>query len=58
LTVGKHYEVLISRQVIQERNLPGHMQALTERPIFKPKKGKWWPGEDNLAWHRKERYRR
>jgi len=34
------------------------MQALTDRPIFKPKEENFWPGEENLAWHRKERYRR
>jgi len=37
---------------------PDHMLALTEKPLFKPKEEKLWPGEENPAWHRKERYRR
>ena len=58
MSVGKAYEVLISRSVRIEKNILGHILTLTDRPIFKPDKQKFWPTQDNLAWHRKEKFLR
>ncbi|MDW7773767.1 MAG: HNH endonuclease [Desulfobulbaceae bacterium] len=52
--VGKHYEVLISKQVKREPNFPGHMLTLSDRPIFKPAKFDYWPAQEKLERHRKK----
>ena len=56
--VGKEYEVMVSKTVRQDRNFPGHMLTLADRPIFRPGKSSFWPDQENLKWHRKERFRR
>ena len=43
MSVGKDYEVLISKSVRTEKNILGHTLTLMDRPIFKPKKEKFWP---------------
>jgi putative restriction endonuclease len=55
--VGKTYEVLVSRRVQVEANLPGHMLSLNERRIVTPEQEVFWPAQANLAVHRKECYR-
>ena len=55
MSVGKEYEVLISKSVRIEKNILGHMLTLMDRPIFMPKKEKFWPDQKNLTWHRKEK---
>ncbi len=52
MSVGEKYEVLVSKYVNKERNFPGHMLTLSDRSIFKPEEGKFWPGMDTLEWHR------
>jgi putative restriction endonuclease len=54
MAVGKDYEVLISKRASHESNLPGHMLTLSDRPIFRPIKQSFWPGQDNIEWHRKK----
>ncbi|MFC1857661.1 HNH endonuclease [Thermodesulfobacteriota bacterium] len=54
MSIGKDYEVLISRSVRTEKNILGHTLTLMDRPIFKPRKEKFWPTQDNLTWHRKQ----
>ncbi|MFC1829726.1 HNH endonuclease [Thermodesulfobacteriota bacterium] len=56
MSVGKEYEVLVSKRVSIEKNILGHMLTLMDRPIFLPKKEKFWPDQSNLTWHRKEKY--
>jgi putative restriction endonuclease len=56
--VGKKYEVLVSSQVKKEHNLPGHMLALTDRPMFRPEEARFWPDQGSCGWHRKEVFRR
>jgi hypothetical protein len=34
--VGKDYEVLVSKRVQVEKNLPGHILTLSDRSIFTP----------------------
>jgi hypothetical protein len=40
MTVGKEYEVKVSKTIRQDNNLPGHLLSLSERPIFKPGQSK------------------
>ena len=56
MSVGKDYEMLISKSVRTEKNILGHTLTLMDRPIFMPKKEKFWPDQKNLTWHRKEKY--
>jgi len=58
MSVGKEYEVLISKTVRTDRNILGHTLTLLDRPIFKPKQERFWPDQKNLKWHRKEKYLR
>jgi len=53
MSVGKDYEVLVSKRVQVEKNLPGHILTLSDRSIFTPDEKKFWPEQDNLHWHRK-----
>jgi putative restriction endonuclease len=56
MSVGDQYEVLVSRRVRIERNMPGHILTLSDRPIFKPGEDHFHPSHENLAWHRKIRF--
>jgi putative restriction endonuclease len=58
MSVGKEYEVLVSKRVSIEKNYPGHILTLTDRPIFTPEEEKFYPAQDNLHWHRKNLFRR
>ncbi len=58
MSVGKEYEVLVSKRVQVEKNLPGHILTLSDRNIFTPEEHKFWPAQDNLHWHRKHLFRR
>ncbi len=53
MSVGRNYEVLVSKRVQSDRNIPGHIQTLMDRPIFKPEKEQFWPAQENLRRHRK-----
>ncbi|MGB2930487.1 MAG: HNH endonuclease, partial [Desulfobacterales bacterium] len=56
MSVGKKYEVLVSKRVVVEKNYPGHILTLTDRPIFRPEKESFWPAQDNLNWHRRNTF--
>ncbi len=56
--VGKDYEVLISKQVNNEPNFPGHMLTLSDRTIFRPTKQSFWPAQEKIEWHRKEVFKK
>ncbi len=56
MSVGKEYEVLVSKHVKRESNFPGHMLTLSDRSIFTPKKEQYWPAQENLEWHREKVY--
>jgi len=58
MSVGKEYEVLVSKRVSIEKNYPGHILTLTDRPIFTPEQKSFWPAQDNLHWHRKNLFKR
>jgi predicted restriction endonuclease len=48
MSVGASYEVLVSRRIRMDQNMPGHMLTLVDRPIFHPAKEPLWPAQDNL----------
>ena len=54
--VGQEYEVLVSKRVRTDQNMPGHMLTLVDRPIFRPKEQPFWPGQENLDHHRRNTY--
>jgi putative restriction endonuclease len=56
MSVGKEYEVLVSARVRRDQNMPGHILTLTDRQIFKPNDQVFWPGQDNLSYHRKRKF--
>ncbi len=58
MSVGKKYEVLVSKRIMVEQNYPGHILTLTDRPIFTPEQENFWPAQDNLQWHRRNAFRR
>ena len=58
MSVGKKYEVLVSKRVIKEQNYPGHILTLTDRPIFTPEQENFWPAQDNFHWHRRNTFRK
>ena len=57
MSVDKQYHVLVSPVVRSDSNLPGHIMTLSDRPMFRPTESRHWPGQENFAWHRKERFR-
>lgn len=57
MAVGSEYQVVVSRTVKQDPNLPGHILTLSDRPIFRPPESKHWPAQENFQWHRKQRFR-
>jgi putative restriction endonuclease len=57
MSVGNGYEVLVSRRVQVEQNLPGHILTLRDRLIFTPSENIYRPAQENLDWHRKEYFR-
>jgi len=58
MSVGQKYEVLVSKRVQVEKNYPGHILTLTDRPIFTPDEKKFCPAQDNLGWHRRNTFRK
>ncbi|MEJ2725529.1 MAG: HNH endonuclease [Deltaproteobacteria bacterium] len=58
MSVGTKYEVLVSRKIQVEQNLPGHILTLRDRPIFTPAENHYWPSQDNLDDHRTKRFLR
>ncbi|MFO7614928.1 MAG: hypothetical protein R6W71_09845 [Bacteroidales bacterium] len=58
MSVGVKYEVLVSRRVQTEQNLPGHILTLRDRPIFTPNEDQYWPAQDKLGHHRTKRFLR
>jgi len=56
MSVGDKYEVLVSRRVQIEQNLPGHILTLRDRHIFTPTEDQYWPAQDNFDYHRKRKF--
>ncbi|MFC1495331.1 HNH endonuclease [Thermodesulfobacteriota bacterium] len=58
MSVNLQYEVLVSRSVQTEQNLPGHVLTLKDRSIFKPSETRYKPAQENFEWHRRKSFRR
>ncbi len=58
MSVGASYEVLVSKRVRMDQNMPGHMLTPAASPIFRPAKEPFWPAQDNLDWHRRNFFRK
>lgn len=56
MSVDADYDVLVSSRVSLEQNLPGHILTLRDRAIIKPTEKYFWPGQDNFAQHRNEKF--
>lgn len=56
MSVDHNYHVMISPAVKNDPNLPGHVLTLVDRPMFKPPSSRYWPDQENLSWHRKEKF--
>lgn len=56
MSISSKYEVLVSKKVRVDENIPGHMLTLADRPIFRPEEQIYWPGKNNLEWHRKKKF--
>ncbi len=56
MSVDHNYHVMISPTVKNDPNLPGHMLTLLDRPVFRPSESRFWPDQDNLSWHRREKF--
>jgi len=56
MSVGVKFEVLVSRRVQIEKNLPGHILTFRDRQIFTPTETRYWPAQDNLDYHRRKRF--
>jgi len=52
MSVGKAYEVLVSKRVQFENNIPAHILPLADRQIFTPEEDTFWPAQENLHVHR------
>lgn len=57
MSVGLVYEVMVSRRVRMDQNMPGHMLTLADRPIFRPSEEHFWPAQENLNWHRRNAFK-
>ena len=58
MSVGVKYEVLVSKRVQIEQNLPGHVLTLRDRHIFTPNEDQYWPTQENLDYHRSKTFLR
>lgn len=57
MSVDNEYHVLVSHSIKRDPNLPGHMMTLSNRPMIRPPERRFWPAQDNLKWHRGQRFR-
>jgi putative restriction endonuclease len=52
--VSEDYNVITSRQIAADHNVPGFLLTLSGRGIIPPADGELWPAQDYLEWHRRE----
>jgi putative restriction endonuclease len=53
MSVGRNYEVMVSKKAMKDPNIPGPIMTFADRPIFRPPEQLYWPSQSNIAWHRK-----
>lgn len=52
--VSRDYNVIASRQIGVDPNVPGMLQTMAGRGVLSPADRELWPAQDFLGWHRKE----
>jgi putative restriction endonuclease len=52
--VSEGYNVITSRQIAADPNVPGFLLTLSGRGIIPPADSGLWPGQEYLKWHRRE----
>jgi putative restriction endonuclease len=52
--VSDNYEVITSRQIAADSNVPGFLMTLTGRGIIRPQEREIWPAQQYIAEHRRE----
>lgn len=57
MSIDGQFRVIVSKAIIKDPNLPGHILTLSERPMFRPSQSRYWPSQDNFEWHRQEIFR-
>jgi putative restriction endonuclease len=57
MSVSARYSIIISLETAATPNIPGHLQALSDRPMIGPLEQSLWPELDSLSWHRHHVFR-
>lgn len=57
MSVSARYSIMVSEEVAASPNIPGHLQALSDRPILGPLEQSLWPDLESLNWHRHHMFR-
>lgn len=57
MSVDDDYHVMVSKAVMKDHNLPGHILTLSDRLMFRPQQSKNWPDLANFKWHRSTYFR-
>ncbi len=52
--VSRDYNVIASRQIGVDPNVPGVLQTMAGRGVLPPADRELWPAQEFLGWHRKE----
>ncbi len=52
--VSDNYEVITSRQIAADPNVPGLLLTLTGRGIIGPQERELWPAQQYIAEHRRD----
>ncbi|WP_136798765.1 HNH endonuclease [Desulfosediminicola ganghwensis] len=58
MSVDDKYHVMVSRAVMKDTNLPGHILTLSNRLMFRPQESQNWPSMESFDWHRKKIFRK
>jgi len=58
VTVSTNYDVVTSKHLNSQGNIPGHIIAMSGRPMVGPKEEELWPAKDALEWHKRKVFNR
>jgi len=58
MSVDDDYHVMVSKAVMKDHNLPGHILTLSDRLMFRPEQSRNWPALEHFAWHRKKIFKK
>lgn len=58
MTVNTNYIINVSNRIQTTNNLLNQVQALSNREILGPINKQYWPGQENLEWHIKQRFKK